>query len=636
MDQLQQYIHTSKYARWVEHEGRREDWAETVERYIVFMVQRAHELGYTLSQDEVNELYRAIFDMEVMPSMRALMTAGPALRRDHVAAYNCAFTPVESLRDFDEIMDILMCGTGMGFSVESKYVSKLPVVPEHFHPTDTTIVVADSRIGWAKAFRELLSLVWENGLVPNVDYSRLRPKGARLKTFGGRSSGPEPLRDLFSFTISVLRNAAGRKLRPIEVHDIVCKIADIVVVGGVRRSALISLSDVNDQQMRVCKSGNWWETAGHRRLANNSAAYTGRPDLATFMDEWKALYESHSGERGIYNRDAARRVAERTARRNAEFDFGCNPCSEIILRPRQFCNLTEVVVRAGDSLDDLCRKVRLATVLGTLQSTLTDFRYLRKEWKNNCEEERLLGVSLTGIMDHEILSGRHYGWSGELSIEEYLAEMRREAVETNRLWASRLGIAASASITCVKPSGTVSQLVNSSSGIHPRHSAYYIRRVRQDKMDKLSDFMKAVGVPCEDDVMSPNTTYVFSFPVKAPQGSVKRTELSAIQQLEVWKTYAVYWCEHKPSATIYVKPDEWMDVAAWVWRNFDIISGVSFLPYSDSYYPQLPYEDIDEATYNRMVEEFPEIDWALLTQYEQEDTTTGSQELACTGGACEI
>ena len=624
--EYQSFIHLSRYARWRDDLGRRETWEETVERYIEYWVANKE----LVTDEEADKLYDAILDLEVMPSMRALMTAGAALDRDNVAGYNCAYLTINRQRAFDEAMYVLMCGTGVGFSVERQYVNQLPEIAEEFHETDTTIIVRDSKIGWATAFRELLSLLW-SGRIPKWDTSRVRPAGARLKTFGGRASGPAPLESLFAFSVELFRNAAGRKLTSIECHDLMCKVAEIVVVGGVRRSALISLSNLTDERMRMAKSGQWWETQGQRALANNSVAFTEKPDTHSFMKEWQSLYDSKSGERGIFNRVASQRQAAKNGRRESDVDFGTNPCSEIILRDRQFCNLTEVVVRREDTLDSLKRKVHIATILGTLQSTLTDFRYLSKKWKENCEEERLLGVSLTGIMDHEVLSDPH-----EIMYQtNWLEELRQVAIETNKEWAEKLGINQSAAITCVKPSGTVSQLVDSASGIHPRYDNYYIRTVRADKKDPLTQMMQDAGVPWETSFSS-DATVVFSFPVKVPEGAITRNEVSAISQLELWRVYQEHWCEHKPSITVYVREDEWMEVGAWVNRNFDILSGVSFLPYDNGVYRQAPYQAISEEEYTKLVEEFPKVDWSRLSEYETDDYTTATHELACVAGVCEL
>lgn len=564
------------------------------------------------------------------------MTAGKALERDNVAGFNCSYLPIDNIRSFDELMYILLCGTGVGFSVERQYIAKLPEVAEEMHETDTVIKVRDSKIGWASAFKELVGLLY-SGSIPQWDVSAVRPAGARLKTFGGRASGPAPLVDLFRFTVNLFVKARGRKLNSLECHDLVCKIADIVVVGGVRRSALISLSNLTDDRMRRAKSGQWWEENPQRALANNSACYTEKPDLASFMKEWSSLYESRSGERGIFSRVASQCQASKNGRRESDKDFGTNPCSEIILRPNQFCNLSEVVVRSGDSFEDLKRKVRQATILGTLQSSLTNFRYLRPIWKRNTEEECLLGVSLTGIMDHPVLSGRQYKFVFEqrYTLEQALEELRNVAISTNKEWAEKLGINPSTAITCVKPSGTVSQLVNSASGIHPRFAPYYIRTVRGDKKDPLSIMMKEQGIPCEDDVMNPSN-YVFSFPQAAPIGAMCTADVGAMEQLRLWKIYQDHWCEHKPSITVYYTDEEFLQIGSWLYENFDSVSGVSFLPRSEHTYRQAPYQAITEEEYKKLKAEMPEIQWGLLGSYEQEDSTTGSQELACTAGGCEI
>ena len=623
MDAYQQYIHKSRYARYLPEEQRRETWEETIDRYLNFWVEKGK-----LTLEEANGIFADIHDLNVMPSMRALMTAGEALDRDNVAGFNCSYLPIDHPKAFDEMMYVLMCGTGVGFSVERQYVSKLPEVAEEFHDTDTVIHIADSKIGWAKAYRELISLLY-SGQLPKWDVSGVRLAGAALKTFGGRASGPEPLVDLFNFTVSVFREAAGRKLSSIECHDLCCKIAQIVVVGGVRRSALISLSNLTDDRLRRCKSGQWWQDNPQRGLANNSACYTEKPDFEAFLNEWKSLYESRSGERGMFSRVASQKQAAKNERRDATYDFGTNPCSEIILRPYQFCNLSEVVVRASDTLSDLKRKVRVATILGTLQATLTDFRYLRKVWKNNTEEEALLGVSLTGIMDHPTLSGRR----DKGVLKTWLTELREEAIATNKSWADRLSINTSTAITAVKPSGTVSQLVDSASGIHPRYAQQYIRRVRADARDPLCAVLEAAGIPVEDDVMSPSTK-VFSFPIQSPEGAVVASEMGAMEQLELWEIYQDFWCEHKPSMTCYYRDDEFLEVGQWLYNKFDKISGVSFLPYSEHTYQQAPYEPIDEETYETLKAEFPEtIDWNIS---ENSDMTEGSQTLACTGNNCEI
>ena len=627
----QQFIHKSRYARWMDEEDRRENWDETVERYLKFMIYQVKgKHRFDLSADDITDIRDAIISQEIMPSMRGMMTAGAALARDNICGYNCSYIPVDSPRSFDECMYILMCGTGVGFSVERENVEKLPIISDAMHETDTVIKVGDSKPGWAKSLRELIALLYA-GQIPQWDLSAVRPSGARLKTMGGRASGPGPLDDLFQFTVALFKKAQGRRLFPIECHALMCKVTEIVVVAGVRRSALISLSNLNDDQMAHAKSGAWWENEGQRALANNSVAYKGKPEMGTFMREWLALYDSKSGERGIFNRDAADKQVARNERRETGHMWGTNPCSEIILRPYQFCNLSEVVVREGDTLESLKRKVRLATILGTLQSTLTDFKYLRKVWRDNTEEERLLGVSLTGIMDHSILSKT-------VDSPRWLEEMKQVAVDTNLKYARMLGIPQSAAITCVKPSGTVSQLVDAASGIHARHNDYYIRTVRGDNKDPLTQFLKEQGVYSEACVMKPESTTVFSFAMKSPEGAVTRTQMTAIDQLELWKAYAIHWCEHKPSVTITVKEDEWMDVGAWVYENFDVASGVSFLPHSDHTYQQAPYQDIEVDDYLEWQHERGSltIDWTALSEYEKEDNTSGSRELACTAGVCEV
>ena len=628
------FIALSRYARWIPEQNRRETWGETVDRYFDYMLfYLGKNYGYTPDDNLLLELKEAVYNRDVMPSMRAVMTAGAALDRDHVAGYNCSFVPVDSPRSFDETMYILMCGTGVGFSVEYKYVNKLPAVPESFEKSTTTIVVEDSKTGWAKSYRELLAMLWA-GQIPSIDVSKLRPAGARLKTMGGRSSGPQPLINLFDFTIAKFKTASGRQLKPIEAHDIMCKIGEVVVVGGVRRSAMISLSNINDIEMAAAKSGNWWENNSQRSLSNNSVAYSRKPPMEQFIAEWKNLYDSKSGERGIYNVAAAQKQAARWGRRDPEIHYGTNPCSEIILRPYQFCNLSEVVIRENDTVTTVANKVKLATILGTWQSTLTDFKYLRKIWKDNTEEERLLGVSLTGQFGNKLFSGKN----GLKKLEETLEGLRAYARETNEEEAARLGISASTAITCVKPSGTVSQLVGVSSGMHPWHSPYYIRTVRGDKKDPLSTFLKEVGIPVEDDFMKPDQTYVFSFPVKAPEGAIVRNDLTAIDHLNTWLVYQRSWCEHKPSITVSVRDDEWMAVGAWVWENFDEVSGISFLPHSDHSYKQAPYQEITETEYLELLSKMPSnIRWADLSFYETEDGTTGTQSLACTSdGNCEL
>ena len=639
----QEYIHLSRYARWDYDLGRRETWDETVGRYFNFFTEWLEEKhDYKLENGQRIELENSVKELKVMPSMRCLMTAGPALEKENVAGYNCAYIKVDSPRSFDEILYVLMNGTGVGFSVEEEYTNQLPAVPEELYDTDTVVVVTDSKLGWAKAFKELVSLLY-GGHIPKWDVSKVREAGAPLKTFGGRASGPAPLVDLFKFTINTFKSSLGRKLHPVECHDIVCKTAEIVVVGGVRRSALISLSNLNDREMRFAKHGEWYTHNVQRALANNSVNYKEKPDVGTFMREWLSLYDSKSGERGIYNGMSAKKTVEQLnerykdedgkfiTRRIAREDFGTNPCSEIILRSREFCNLSECVVRREDTRESLKEKVRTAAILGTFQSTLTNFRYLSREWKKNCDEERLLGVSLTGIMDSPLTNGSKKG------LDKLLEELRTVAYETNKEWADKLGIPVSAAITCVKPSGTVSQLVNSASGIHARHNPYYIRTVRADNKDPLCKLMKNMGFPNEVDVTKPEHTTVFSFPMKTPKGAVCRMDMTALEQLELWKVYAESWCEHKPSVTISVKEDEWVEVAAWVYDHFDSISGISFLPFSEHAYRQAPYQDCTEEEYKETVKTMPKnVDWAKLSKYESQDYTIASQEMACTAGGCEI
>jgi len=628
------FIALSRYAKWVEAEGRRETWGETVDRYFSFMTNHLEKNhNYIPNEKLVAELKEFVFERNVMPSMRSVMTSGAALERDNVAGYNCAFLPVDSPRSFDETMYVLMCGTGVGFSVEYKYINKLPAVPEKLEKTDTVIVVEDSKQGWAKAYRELLASLWA-GYIPAIDVTKVRPSGARLKTMGGRSSGPQPLINLFDFTISKFKAATGRNLKPIECHDIMCKIGEVVVVGGVRRSAMISLSNINDIEMAQAKSGNWWEASPQRALSNNSVAYSRKPGMEQFIAEWKSLYDSKSGERGIYNVAAAQAQAAKFGRRDPEIHYGTNPCSEIILRPYQFCNLSEVVVRENDTKKDIQRKVELATILGTWQSTLTDFKYLRKIWKDNTEEERLLGVSLTGQFGHKFMSGKE----DLVMLEAFLMTLREKAREVNKEESGKIGIPESAAITCVKPSGTVSQLVGVSSGMHPWHSPYYIRTVRGSKGDPISTFLKEVGIPVEDDVMKPNETYVFSFPVKAPEGAIVRNDLTAIDHLNIWLVYQRAWCEHKPSITVSVKEEEWMEVGAWVYKNFDEVSGISFLPHSDHTYKQAPYQEVSKEEYEALVSKMPNnIRWEDLSFYETEDGTSPSATLACSSdGNCEL
>jgi len=628
----QEYIHLSRYARYRYEDNRRETWDETVDRYFDFFKEHLHEqCDYNLTDKVIGPVKDAVKELKVMPSMRCLMTAGPALKKENVAGYNCSYIVVDSLRAFDEMLYVLMNGTGVGFSVERQYVTELPKINDDFYETDTVIIVSDSKLGWAKALRELIFLL-AAGQIPKWNLSRIRPAGAPLKTFGGRASGPDPLEDLFQFCVNIFKEAAGRKLTSLECHDICCKIAEVVVVGGVRRSALISLSNLSDDRMRHAKAGRWWESNVQRSLANNSACYTEKPDMGIFMEEWKSLYESKSGERGIFSREAAQKQASKNSRRDAAHDFGTNPCSEIILRDREFCNLSEVVVREEDTVESLKEKVELATIIGTWQSTLTNFRYLNRKWEENCAEERLLGVSLTGIMDNALTNGKTKG------LNDLLKTLRQVAVDTNAKVAKKIGIPASVAITCVKPSGTVSQLVDSASGIHARHNPYYVRTVRADKKDPLAKMMHEAGFPCEDDVTKPEHTWVFSFPVKGPQNGIYRKDMTAVEQLELWKVYQENWCEHKPSITVSVKEGEWMAVGSWVYDNFENMSGVSFLPFADHSYRQAPYQDCSKEDYEKLVKELPQdIDWTQLAAYEKSDMTAGSQELACSAdGGCEI
>ena len=632
MNDYQRFIALSRYARWMEEDNRRETWEETVNRLInYFKYHVENNLEVSVEDTIWKQIKGGILSLNIMPSMRAMMTAGPALERENIAGYNCSYIPIDNPKAFDEVLYILMNGTGVGFSVERQYINSLPTIPDReFEHTEDVISVADSKEGWARAFRDLISYLY-TCRVPRIDVNKIRPSGSRLKTFGGRASGPQPLVDLFDFTITKFKEARGRKLNSLECHDIVCKTGEVVVVGGVRRSALISLSNLSDYRMRESKTGHWWETNPERALANNSAVYTDIPDTGTFMGEWLSLYQSKSGERGIFNRQSAQLKAAQNGRRNADVEFGTNPCSEIILRPNQFCNLTEVVCRNEDTKTTLKNKIKLATILGTIQSTFTNFGYLRKRWVNNTEEERLLGVSLTGIMDCPLLNGTTDKLPTTLNF------LRNVAIETNKEWANIFGIPQYTAITCIKPSGTVSQLVNSSSGIHARHNPYYVRTVRGDNKDPLTQLMISVGVPHEADHLHRDTTTVFSFPMKSPTKAICRNDISAIDQLELWKTYAEHWCEHKPSVTITVKEKEWVNVGSWCWDNFSYLSGVSFLPHTDHSYKQAPYQDVSETVYNTLMKDMPtDIDWSKLSDVEKEDTTTGTQELSCTAGVCEL
>jgi len=620
----QTFIATSRYARWLDKDVRRESWGETVDRYIDNIIRPNIK-----TKKIIDEIRDSILSLGVMPSMRSMMTAGKAAQRDNTCMYNCSYLPVDSKESFDEAMFILLCGTGVGFSVERQFINKLPDVPLLFD-SDTTVVIRDSKEGWAKGLRQVIALLY-SGEIPKWDVSKVRPAGSRLKTFGGRASGPAPLVDLLNFVVYTFKNANGDKLSSIECHDIMCKIGEVVVMGGVRRSAMISLSNLSDDRMRHAKSGNWWENASHRALSNNSVSYNNKPDSMAFMREWTSLMESGSGERGIFNRQASIKQAAKNGRRDTDYEFGTNPCSEIILRPNQFCNLSEVVIRSTDSIDDIANKVRIATILGTIQSTYTNFPYLRKVWQKNTEAERLLGVSLTGIMDNPLMTLKNEGLAQTL---EYLKNV---AVTTNAEWAKRLGVPVSAAISCVKPSGTVSQLVDSASGIHARHSPYYIRTVRGDNKDPLTQFMIDQGIPNAPDVMKPDQTTVFSFPQKSPEGAICTSNMSAIEQLEMWLMYQRHWTEHKPSVTINVKPDEWFEVGAFVYKNFDEISGVSFLPFNEHTYQQAPYQDCSKADYKTLKSVMPiNIDWAKLSDYEMEDNTSGMQTMACSGDVCEM
>jgi len=624
MDSYQEYIGMSRYARFVDDKQRRETWGETVDRFVDYIFSRTPAI-----QDKTDlktEIRSAIYNLELMPSMRAMMTAGKSADRDNTCVYNCSYLPVDDVKSFDEAMFVLLCGTGVGFSVESKYINQLPDVPDNLYASEHTIKVHDSKEGWAKSLRLLLAHLW-SGEIPKWDVSNVRPAGARLKTFGGRASGPQPLVDLFNFTVNTFKHAKGRKLHSLECHDLMCKIGEVVVVGGVRRSAMISLSDLDDERIRHAKAGPWWDTAPHRALANNSAVYNETPTVGKFMEEWLSLYNSHSGERGIFNREAAKKTVEKYGHRDPNFEFGTNPCSEIILRPYQFCNLSECVVRHDDTKEVLLRKVRLAAILGTIQSTFTKFPYLRKVWQRNTEEERLLGVSLTGIYDNPLLTTQGS------KLNELLSELREEARRANKEFAGLLGIPESAAITCVKPSGTVSQLVDSASGIHPRHSKFYIRRVRGDKKDPLTQFLISQGIPNEACVYKPDQTVVFSFPIKAPDG-ITRSDVTPISHLELWLTYQRYWCEHKPSVTISVEEKDWPAVGAWTWENFSEISGVSYLPYDGGTYRQAPYEECDKATYKELKASIPKINWEEFK--ENTDNVEGSQMLACVSGVCDL
>jgi ribonucleoside-diphosphate reductase alpha chain len=624
------FIGKSRYARYLDELGRREHWNETVARYFDFMEKHlATKQNYTLTPELRNELQTAVINLEVMPSMRAVMTAGSALERQNVAAFNCSYLPIDDPKAFDEAMYILLCGTGVGFSVEQKYVSQLPEVPDQLFDSKTSIMVSDSKEGWAKSLRQLLALLY-SGEIPRFDVSKVRPAGARLKTFGGRASGPKPLEDLYLFCISKFKGAVGRRLSSLECHDILCKIGEVVVVGGVRRSAMISLSDLSDDKMAHAKAGNWWDGQGQRALANNSATYTETPGIGQFMREWSSIYESHSGERGIFNREASQKQALKNGRRDSEQDFGTNPCSEIILRPYQFCNLSSCIVRSEDSIEVLTNKIRLATILGTFQASLTNFPYLRKIWQKNTEEEALLGVSMTGILDNPLLNNPN-----DALLPERLEKLRGIAIDTNAEFAAAIGINQSVAVTAVKPEGTVSQLCSTASGIHPQHSQYYIRRVRADNKDPLTQFMIESGFVAEPCVMKPDSTTIFSFPVAVAEGALLREQLSAIDHLRLWLLFQRHYCEHKPSVTISVKENEWMDVGAWVFKHFDEVTGVSFLPMDGGTYRQAPYEECSKEEYEALKAIVPEsVNWDQFLEFD--DNVEGAQMLACTAGSCEI
>lgn len=626
----EEFIAKSRYARYLDDKKRRETWEETVNRYFSFMTNHLKtKYQFEFDHNLKNELHKAILNKEVMPSMRCLMTAGTPLERDNVAGYNCAYLQIDDPKSFDEAMYILLCGTGVGFSVERQFIARLPEIPEKMNDCETTIVVEDSKEGWAKSLRQLIALLY-SGEAPKWDTSKVRKAGARLKTFGGRASGPEPLIDLFQFVTKTFKHAKGRRLNSLECHDIMCKIGEVVIVGGVRRSAMISLSNLSDDRMRNAKSGSWWDVTPHRQLANNSACYTEQPEVGSFMKEWLSIYDSKSGERGIFNREASKNIVKQHGRRDPNYEFGTNPCSEIILRPSQFCNLTEIIIRAEDTIEEIKRKAKIATILGTIQSTLTYFPYLRKEWKENTEAERLLGVSMTGILDNNLLNN-----PDNPNLPHLLESVRQVCIETNEVLALDLGIERSGAITCVKPSGTVSQLVNTASGLHPRHAKYYYRRVRNDNKDPLTQFMIEQGIPNEPDISKPNSSTVFTFPIKAPENAITRNEISALTHLKLWLVFQKHWCEHKPSVTISVQEHEWPEVGAFVWNHFNEISGVSFLPYDGGTYKQAPYEDCSKEEYENMLKKLPStIDWN--TVLEDDDNVQGVQTLACTAGVCEI
>jgi len=624
---LSEFVYYRSYAKWIEEEGRRETWIETIDRYMDFMKGK---LGKMLKESEYEEVREAILKQEAMPSMRLLQFAGPAAEKTNVCAYNCSFVAPSRFEDFGEIIYISMCGTGVGFSVESKNIQSLPQIKNQTGKKLPTFVVPDTKEGWADAF-VLGMKTWFSGSDIDFDFSLLRPAGARLKIMGGKSSGPKPLIDLLGFTRERILRRQGRHLRNIDAHDIICKIGECVVSGGVRRSALISLSDLDDQDMRDAKNGQFWINEGQRMLSNNSAVYNVKPTETEFLKEWISLMESGSGERGIFNRESLyKTLPKRRLEKSANFigEMGTNPCGEIILRSRQFCNLSEVVARAEDTEEDLLRKIRVATILGTYQSTLTKFGYLSKEWKENCEEERLLGVSVTGQ------------WDSKLSRDpKMLAKLRLEAIRVNKIYAKRFGISESTCITAVKPSGTVSQTVDCASGMHPRHAPYYIRRVRISATDSLFKMMKDQGVPYHPEVGQNHddaNTFVLEFPMKAPDDAICKDDISALDQLEHWKVVKVNYTEHNPSVTISVGENEWIQVAHWLYQNWDIVGGLSFLPRSNHVYQLAPYEAIDEKTYKELTSKMPDFDFSKIVTYELRDETEVKKELACVSGVCDI
>ena len=624
---LGEFIYYRTYSRWIDDEGRRETWVETVDRYINFMREN---LGKRLSDKEYSEVRQAILSHEAMPSMRLLQFAGKAARTTNVCAYNCSFIAPTKLEDFAEIMYISMCGTGAGFSVESQYIQQLPVIKRQSGKLRHVHVIDDSKEGWCDALTLGLK-TWYAGEDVQFDYSRLRPAGARLKTMGGKSSGPDPLRELLTFARATVLKRQGRRLTNLDAHDIICKIGEIVVAGGVRRSALISLSDLDDVEMRDAKKGQFYITEPQRSLANNSAVYNEKPGAEEFMREWLALMESHSGERGIFNRGGLRETfpERRTKMLEERIDtIGTNPCGEILLQPKQFCNLSEIVARAEDTPGSLMRKMKIATLLGTYQSTLTNFPYLSREWKEHCEEERLLGVSITGQWD-----------SPAVRKPEMLKKLRDAAVVYNREYAKRFTVSPSTCITCTKPSGTLSQMVDCASGMHPRHAPYYIRRVRIASTDALFQMLRDQGVPYHPEVgqnMETATTFVIDFPVKAPDAAIFRDQVPALELLEYWKDVKENYTEHNPSVTISVGDDEWLKTGNWVYENWKIVGGLSFLPRSNHVYKLAPYEEIDEKAYHELLERFAHVDFSKIVTYEREDGTENKRELACASGTCEV